>query len=168
MKTAILWIALAVPVCADPTVTEPISTQALLVKQQSNSFENLERPDAEAPAIPRSGNLSIIARSEILHDGQHWTLVPKGAVLFVPKRKSENVGSRPIGTLLSWQEFLAKNPAWISTHETTFDQASGEVPFSEEKVEFWKTQECVIVAVHQGGRSQSPADPPLPSYNQPP
>lgn len=101
--------------------------------------------------VARSGNQSIIAQSEILHDGQHWTLVPKGAVLFVPALKSENVGARPVGTLLAWRDFLTRNPTWISTHETTFDQASGEVPFPEEKVEFWKKQDRVIVAVHQGG-----------------
>lgn len=151
MKTTVLWIALAVSVCADTTVTEPITTRALLVKQQGTSLNTLTQAPEDAPAVPRTASQSIISRSEILHDGQYWTLVPKGAVLFVPARKSENVGARPVGTLLQWNEFLARNPAWISTHETTFDQASGEVPISEAKAEFWKTQDRVIVAVHQGG-----------------
>ena len=152
MKAAILWIALAGSVCAETTVSEPITAQALLVKQQSVSLKGLTRTVVgEIAPVPRAETQSIIAQSQILHDGKHWTLVPKGAVLFIPARKSENVGARPVGTLLQWREFLTRNPEWISTQETTFDQASGEVPFAEEKVEFWKKQDRVIVAVHQGG-----------------
>ena len=94
---------------------------------------------------------SIIAQSEILHDGEHWTLVPRGAVLHIPAQHASNVGSRPIGTLLQWSEFLAKNPAWIQARETSFDEASGEAEFPEAHVAHWPKQDRVIVAVHQGG-----------------
>jgi len=151
MKTAILWIALVGSACAEPTVSEPISAQQLLVKQQNQSLAHLTQVSETDQPVPRSGNLSIISQSEILHDGQFWTLVPKGAVLFVPEKKKENVGARPVGTLLQWRDFLARNPAWISTNETSFDQASGDSPIPAEKIEFWKKQGRVIVAVHQGG-----------------
>ena len=137
--------------CAEPVVSEPITAQALLVKQKATSLSTLPQPGVDAPEVPRAGNQSVIARSEILHDGQHWTLIPKGAVLFVPANRIQNVGARPAGNFLQWNDFLARNPAWISTHETTFGQASGDDPIPAEKTDFWKTQDRVIVAVHQGG-----------------
>ncbi|MEP2775972.1 MAG: hypothetical protein ABJQ29_14030 [Luteolibacter sp.] len=152
MKASILWIALAATSLAEPVlVVAPITPQELTAKQQGGSLENLSQTvDSEAP-VPRASSQSIIAQSEILHDGEYWTLVPQGAVLFVPERKAPNVGARPVGTLLQWNDFLARNPAWISTQETSFAQASGDAPFPEEKIEFWKKQDRVIVAVHQGG-----------------
>ncbi|MDP4624145.1 MAG: hypothetical protein NWT08_03290 [Akkermansiaceae bacterium] len=152
MKASILWIALAATSFAEPlVVVAPTTAQELSEKQQSGSLSSLSQTVISEAPVPRASSQSIVAQSEILHDGVHWTLVPKGAVLFVPERKSLHVGARPVGTLLQWRDFLAKNPAWISTHETSFAQACGDSPLPEATVEHWKKQDCVIVAVHQGG-----------------
>ncbi len=151
MNKAILWIALSGSVCAEPPVTEPITARALLLKQQTTSLSALSQSAKATTAMPESPSRSIIAQSEILHDGIHWTLVPKGAVLFVPDRKSGNVGSRPVGSLLPWLEFLTRNPEWISTSETTLEQAAGKVPIPAAKSEFWEKQDRVIIAVNMGG-----------------
>lgn len=152
MKTTIISIALAGLVCAQPAVTEPITVEALQQKQTGGSaLANLDQVSADAQPAPRATSQSIISQSEILHDGTNWTLVPRGAVLFVPAKKADNVGARPVGNLLQFSDFLAKNPAWVSTHETSFQQASGKDPISSEKTEFWAKQDKVIIAVHQGG-----------------
>eukprot|EP00903_Cladosiphon_okamuranus_P004204 g4202.t1 len=139
---------------ADPVVSKPITAQELKARQQQNSrlgLANLTQTSEEEHApTPRAGKQSIIAHSEILHDGTHWTLVPKGAVLHIPERQAANVGTRPVGTLLQWRDFLAKNVAWISTHETSFSEASGERPIPEAQTEYWKKQDRVVIAVHQG------------------
>ncbi|MFD2256946.1 hypothetical protein ACFSSA_09680 [Luteolibacter algae] len=152
MKTPILLIALSLSAAADPGILEPITAQELAAKQRSSTSLSTLTPVSQDDApVPRANSQSIIAQSEILSDGQYWTLVPKGAVLFIPEKQTQNVGARPVGTLLQWRDFLARNPAWVSTHETSFDQASGESPIPEEKIEYWKKQDRVIVAVHQGG-----------------
>lgn len=152
MKATILWIALAATSFAEPLiVVAPTTALEITEKQQSGSLSNLSQTVKSKAPVPRAASQSIIAQSEILHDGEHWTLVPKGAVLFVPQKKALYVGARPVGTLLQWRDFLAKNPAWISTHETSYAQASGDSPLPEETVEYWAKQDRVVVAVHQGG-----------------
>ncbi|WP_411827255.1 hypothetical protein [Luteolibacter sp. AS25] len=155
MKTFTLWLALAISVSAEPVVNKPVTVQEMKARQLQNSslgLANLTQTSAEEHApTPRAGKQSIIAHSEILHDGTHWTLVPKGAVLHIPERQAANVGNRPVGTLLQWRDFLAKNVAWISTHETSFSEASGERSIPEAQTEYWKKQDRVIIAVHQGG-----------------
>ena len=136
---------------AEPAIQEPITAAQLAAKQRGGSLTVLSQEAPSASPVPRSEGQSIISQSEILHDGEYWTLVPKGAVLHIPAQHASNVGSRPIGTLLQWSEFLAKNPAWIQARETSFDEASGEAEFPEAHVAHWPKQDRVIVAVHQGG-----------------
>lgn len=148
----LLTLALAATSFAEPLViAAPITPQKVTKKHQDSSLSNPSQTvNSEAP-VTTAASQSIIAQSEILHDGEHWTLVPKGALLFVPQKKALNVGARPVGTLLQWRDFLAKNPAWISTHETSYAQASGDSPLPVETVNNWTKQDHVIVAVHRGG-----------------
>ncbi len=155
MKAKFAILAALTAAChAQTPVSLPVTASDITARQQNASLAVLEQtppPSKVAPVISRSAGQSLISQSEILHDGTCWTLVPKGAVLFVPKAKLANVGARPIGILLPWVEFLAKNPAWVSTHETSFNQASGDDPLPPEKIAFWEKQDRVIIAVHQGG-----------------
>jgi hypothetical protein len=122
--------------------------------QAASPFDELKKQQQAAEKevqVVRPEGQSLIKQSEILHDSIHWTLVPKGAVLHVPAQMSPRVGTKPLGTLLTWEEFLMANRAWIQTEEVTFDQAAGKVPLQEARQEFWKNQTKVIVAVHLGG-----------------
>lgn len=139
-----ILVAFTVACHAQTAVNQPATARDLSARQQSTSLASFDQKP------PRSAGQSLITQSEILHDGEHWTLVPRGAVLYVPKARMANVGVRPVGTLLPWIQFLVKNPGWLSIHETTFDQASGDEPLPPEKTELWKKQERVIIAVHQG------------------
>jgi len=140
---------------AAPPMTDRITPEQMAQRQSSNNaFTELQKKaqTAEKEAqVARPGGQSIISQSEILHDGQHWTLVPKGAVLHVPAQMRPRVGLKPIGTLLSWIDFLTANRAWIATEEVSYDQACGKKPLPEARVEYWKNQTSVIVAVYQGG-----------------
>lgn len=155
MKIHFAILAALTAAChAQTAVNHPVTARDLTARQQNASLAVLDQTpptSGETVAIRRSAGQSLISQSEILHDGQNWTLVPRGAVLYVPKTRMANVGVRPVGTLLPWIEFLTKNPGWLSTHETSFDQASGDKPLPPEKTEFWKKQDRVIIAVHQGG-----------------
>lgn len=154
MKFRIAILAALTALAHAQTVKRPVTARELAVKQQNASLGFLEQAppvSAETQVIARTSGQSLISQSEILHDGEHWTLIPKGAVLHVPQSRAANVGAKPVGILLPWIEFLRKNTAWISTHETSFEQASGEVPLPQAKTDFWPKQDRVIIAVHQGG-----------------
>lgn len=150
---ALLLIALASPLRSEPAATAPViiresdehrQDQPLVVVAQTNPEE------AEHAPVRTSARQSIISRSEVLHDGKSWTLVPNGAVLYLPEKLVDKVGVRPVGTLLPWLQFLAKNPSWVSTHETSFEQAAGEAPIPAAQVEAWQKQDRIIIAVRQG------------------
>jgi hypothetical protein len=155
MKNTILFLAVASgSALAAPSVTDRITPEQMAERQAGSPFDELKKQqqtaDKEAQVVRPEGQ-SLIKQSEILHDGAHWTLVPKGAVLHVPAQMSPRVGTKPIGTLLSWSDFLIANRAWIQTEEVTFDQAAGKVPLQDARKEFWHNQTKVIVAVHLGG-----------------
>lgn len=153
MKIQIVVLAALTAVSQAQTVYQQVTARDLVAKQQNVSLAVLEQSppaSSETRVINRTTGQSLISQSEILHDGEYWTLVPKGAVLYVPQRRSANIGARPLGTLLTWIQFLTINSAWLSTHETSIEQASGEVLLPQAKTDFWKKQDRVIVAVHQG------------------
>jgi hypothetical protein len=154
MKTSIFLIAVAGSALAAPPVTDRITPEQMAERQAASPFDELKKQQqvAEKEAqVARPEGQSLIKQSEILHDGIHWTIVPKGAVLHVPAQMSPRVGTKPIGTLLPWEDFLLANRAWIQTEEVTFDQAAGKTPLQDARKEFWLNQTKVIVAVHLGG-----------------
>ncbi len=103
----------------------------------------------QAERAPIAGGES--RKSVILHDGTHWTLVPAAAVIHLPGVLKDRVGAKAVGELLSWQDFVAKNPGWISSAELTFEEAAGTHPLTPERLESWTGQDKLVVAVHQGG-----------------
>ncbi len=136
-------------------MTDRITPEEMAKRQAAPSpiaeLKKQELANEKEAKVSRPGDQSIVAQSEILHDGSNWTMVPKGAVLCVPAQMRPRVGTKPLGTLLSWQDFLVANRAWITTEEVSYDQACGKKPLPPAKVEFWKNQTSVIVATYQGG-----------------
>lgn len=111
-----------------------------------------EPPASDAgKEIIRPKEESIISQSTILHDGESWTLVPKGAVLHTPLAMKDRVGAKPVGSLLPWTEFLTKNRAWLSTQEVDLAQAAGRSPLPADRAEVWFKLNKVVVAVHFAG-----------------
>lgn len=152
MKTTfLLCCALAPSAFAGPPILARITPQALAKLQQSSPMVALHKPTPAQASVNRPEDQSIIKQSMILTDGKNWTLVPKGAVLFLPEAMRSRVNVKPTGTLLAWSEFLAKNYAWITTNDVSFDQAAGTKPLPAERVMFWGMQDKVVVAVHQNG-----------------
>ena len=154
MKITLTLLAI-LTASAAAQMTDRISPEEMAKRQSSPSpfaeLQKQEQANQKEANVVRPGEESIIKQSEILHDGTHWTMVPKNAVLHVPAQMKPRVGTKPLGTLLSWSDFLIANRGWISTEEVSFDQAAGNKPLPEAKVEFWKNQTSVIVATYQGG-----------------
>jgi hypothetical protein len=153
MKTTLfLLTSLAGAAIAAPAMTDRITPEEIAARQKSSPAATLVQPVAGAEAkVARPGEQSLIKQSDILSDGNNWTLVPKGAVLHTPAAMSNRVGAKPVGTLLSWTDFLTVNRGWLFTEEVTFDQAAGKTPIPPSRHDFWKKNGKVIVAVHLGG-----------------
>ena len=151
MKTSLILLALATAASATTPVLVRVTAQDLAARQQASPIAKLQEPAKDQAKIVQPNEQSIIQQSAILHDGVNWTLVPKGAVIFLPTALQSRVGVKPVGTLLSWTDFLTKNRSWITTNEVSFDQAAGAVPLQAERVAFWAKQDKVVVATHQMG-----------------
>lgn len=64
---------------------------------------------AVEPAIvkpPKRKVASLVERSTVINFDGYWTIVPKGAVLFIPEGLESRVGGQPSGRLLPWADFL--------------------------------------------------------------
>jgi hypothetical protein len=153
MKTTFLMIAFAAVATAADQVPTPRITAAELTKlqQQQAPMRNLQRPVAAGAPMVRAEKPSLVKQSTILHDGRSWTLVPNGAVVYLPQSLGNRVNAKPVGTLLSWSDFFVKNRAWITTNDVSFNQAAGKEAIPPARVAFWAQQDKVVVAIHQGG-----------------
>lgn len=109
---------------------------------------------------------TAVRKSIVLHDGADWTIVPTDALLFVPVSASERVDAKPVGKLLPWPEFFAKNVSWIATAEVTFDQAAGNEILPAAVVAAWTAQEKLVVAVHHDGPVPVKIGPDLQAVTQ--
>ena len=153
MKTFLsLCTALAGAALANPGMTDRITPAEITSRKEPSPIKSLQvtAPSTEVKIVRPTGQ-SLIAQSDILHDGRNWTIVPKGAVLHVPEALSPRVGAKPLGRLLTWDEFLTVNRGWVFTEEVTMDQAAGKRPVGASRIEFWEKNGKVIVAVHLGG-----------------
>lgn len=151
MKTALFLCALAANALAGQPVLVRVTAETLANLQKRDPMIRLEKPADDTAKVARPLNQSIIKESTILHDGKNWTLVPNGAVVFLPEPVKSRVNARPVGTLLPWAEFFAKNRSWLTTTDVNFDQAAGNEPLPAERAAFWAKQDKIVVAVHQNG-----------------
>lgn len=151
MKTALILCALASSAFAATPVLVRVTPEALARLQQTKPMSRLETPTEGQAKVNRPNHQSIIAQSTILHDGKNWTLVPKGALIFLPEAMKSRVDVKPLGTLLTWTDFLTKNRAWITTNDVSFDQAAGTEAIPPERVTYWAKQDKVVIATHRQG-----------------
>ncbi len=151
MKSALLLCVLANSALAAVPVLPRITPEALVELQKNNPMTRLQSPPKGKSVARRPEDQSIIRQSVILNDGKNWTLVPKGAVIFLPDSMKHRVVAKPVGTLLPWSEFLSNNIAWIATHDVSFDQATGAKPLPAERAAFWAKHDKLVIAVHQNG-----------------
>ena len=151
MKTTLFLCALAANAFAAQPVLVRITPDTLAKLQERDPMIRLVKPTEGESKVTRPLNQSIIKESTILHDGKNWTLVPNGAMVFLPDSMKDRVNTKPIGTLLPWNDFLTKNRSWITTNDVSFDQAAGNEEIPAERSAFWVKQQKIVIAVHQNG-----------------
>jgi hypothetical protein len=151
MEHTPLLCAMALSAHAAQPVLVRVTAKTLADLQARDPMIRLVTPAEGQAKVVRPVNPSLIGQSTILHDGSNWTLVPNGALVFLPDALKSKVNAKPVGTLLPWADFLTKNCAWISTSEVSFDEAAGNKEIPSERSSLWEKQDKAVVAVHQAG-----------------
>lgn len=163
MKSPLMLIALAASAVAAPTMTDRITPEEIAARRTTTPLATLPQPVAGDEAkVARPAGQSLIQQSDVLNDGIHWTLVPKGAVLHTPATFANRVGAKPLGTLLSWTEFLTVNRNWLFIEEVSMAQAAGKQPIPPSRPEAWGKLGKVVIAVHLGGPISVRPEPATP------
>jgi hypothetical protein len=93
----------------------------------------------------------LVSQSDILCFGGAATLVPKRAILNVPKNLQDRLKFLPGSKVQNWSEFFALNRGWITTVEISRVQAEGNVPLDEKIAEHVRKSSNLVVATYLGG-----------------
>ncbi len=109
--------------------------------------------DAPAPQrqLWKPSGFSLMEMSTALQSGPDFTLVPKGSVIFCPRRFEQNVVKKPSGKIAEWPHFMRLNRSWITTFEVTQDQVTGKTAIPPETWERFEKSNLVVLATLQGG-----------------
>ncbi len=101
----------------------------------------------EKPAPPPS----LLAQSDIICYNGAATLVPKRAIIQIPKNLTSRLTYEPGAKLMNWSDFYAMNRAWITMVEVSEDQAEGNSPLAEDTQKQIVKSGKLIIATYQGG-----------------
>ena len=93
----------------------------------------------------------LIANSDIICFGGLVTLVPKRAVLGIPKNFADRMKFRPGSEIVSWADFYARNRGWITTVEVSRTQAEGNQPMADAEYKRIGKSTNLVVATYKGG-----------------
>lgn len=93
----------------------------------------------------------ILSDSDILCFGAYATLVPKRAILQIPKNFADRMGLQPRARIQNWADFFAANRGWITTVEVSRTQAQGKEPIADETRKQMVKSGNLIVATYKGG-----------------
>lgn len=98
-----------------------------------------------------NGPKDLLTRSEIFCYLGQATLVPKRAVLHVPKDLAGRTGLKEVSKFIPWRDFYLANRGWLRTVAVTRAQAEGREALDEATVLSFAKETRVVVATYQEG-----------------
>ncbi len=116
----------------------------LLAARKAEKFGGL------APKDQKQETWELEANSSFLKYDGNVTLLPKGAILFVPDRFKDAVVTGISGNFSLWHEFSTKYRGLVTPFEVTLEQASGVKPIEEERLAVARRSGLILVAVLNG------------------
>jgi hypothetical protein len=131
------------------TVTHEQLVRQLRKTQQEDPMKQLPASQGEDPS--RNLPQDLISQSDIICFGGMATLVPKRAILEIPKNMVNRTQLLPGCKLMGWAEFYAQNRGWITAVEVSRVQAEGNLALAEDVTERLKDCANLVVATYQGG-----------------
>jgi hypothetical protein len=136
-------------VMRDAATHEQLSL-ALRKADQMDPMKNMPTSEGNDPSKVNQPK-DILKDSDIISFRGLATLVPKKAILQIPKNYSSTLQLEAGARIVSWSEFYAANHSWITTIEVSRVQAEGNQPIDEKSREFMSTSRNLIVATYMGG-----------------
>ncbi|MGJ8671927.1 hypothetical protein [Rubritalea sp.] len=121
------------------------SAELLALQKSSADKQTIAEPSISQ--FKKAKKKSLLESSAILSNGKYWTLVPKNALLHVPENLRSKVVTSPRGKLISWKDFSAMNPAWLSKEKIDIATAKGSSPINYERFKVMSNRGKIIVAV---------------------
>lgn len=136
-----------------PTKRNPTNEELLSRYQKASQVEPVRKvvpaKTVEPPApTPKR---TILGSSDVLCYNGLVTLVPKGAIIQVPKNLADRLKYQPGAKLLSWSDFYALNRGWITTVEVSMAQAEGKSPLAEDTQKKIVKSGNLMIATYKGG-----------------
>jgi hypothetical protein len=137
------------PAMRDAATHEQLAL-ALRKADQMDPMKNLPAAKGEDPSVANRPK-DLLSQSDIISFRGLATLVPKRAILQIPKSCEERIKLEPGAKIVSWADFYAANRGWISTVEVSRVQAEGNKPLAEDSQKLLSTSRNLVVATYQGG-----------------
>ena len=153
------------PVMRDAATHDQL-VQGLRKTEQTDPMQKLAAASGEDPAA-QNRPADLLDRSDMITFNGLSTLVPKRAILSVPKEMKDRVAAGAATRLVSWSEFFTANRAWITTEEITYQQAAGAEPLPEETADRIGKSTNLVVATYQGGPISFTRPAAVPTSPQP-
>jgi hypothetical protein len=155
MVIVVSTVAFPFPIMAAPLVMRDVATHqqlslALRKAQQADPMKTLKATEGADPSVTNRPK-DILADSDFISYNGHATLVPKRAIMQIPKGYADRIRLEPGTKLQSWSDFFAVNRGWITTVEISRVQAEGNQPLPEETQKQLSKSGNLIVAVYRGG-----------------
>jgi hypothetical protein len=131
----------------------PSYEQAALARRKALLAEPVKHLVPATGEDPANANRpkDILTESDTISFRGMTTLVPKRAILQVPKNYSGLLKHEPGAKFVSWTDFYSANRGWITTVEVSRIQAEGNEPIAEETQKFLGTCRNLVVATFKGG-----------------
>ena len=85
-----------------PTHKDIVKTQQ--EQKRAKHKKNTSRALTKKPLV-KIKKRSIIGSATLLGSGEHWTLVPRGSVVYIPPRLKAKIITKPMGSLIGWKRY---------------------------------------------------------------
>lgn len=151
-------MSIAASLCcnAAPEMRDAATNDDLTGKFRKASAENPLRkmkPKEVTGVDPTKVNQpeDLMATSDFITFKGISTLVPKKAILCIPKNYADRIKFVPGTKIVVWSDFFLENRGWIKTMEVTRSQAEGVEPFDEKVAEGLQKSSILVVATYKGG-----------------
>lgn len=159
---AILCAAAQLPAGAQEARPKPVfrnaaTHESIVEANRKAAEENKDQPELFKPVDPaqqaeqKPEKRSLLASSEIFCHGGKATLVPKGAVIHLPKNLSDRLVMGEGAKFVTFTDFMAENRSWITTSPVTRRQAEGKEPLPESLLKSFAKETRIVVATLQEG-----------------
>lgn len=117
---------------------------------QADPMKKLPVSKGKDPSVENRPK-DLISQSDIISYQGVATLVPKSAILRIPKNYRDRIAMQPGAHIVGWADFYAANRGWITTVEVSRTQAEGNLALPDEAHKQITKSGNLVVATFLGG-----------------